>query len=124
MGTSHQHQAPNPKLQNPSLPRRVVVTGMSVACALGFETDSFWENLLSGRCGISRLPGIPDDSPLPVKMAGRIPDEVLEAALARYQIDDPDRLNQLALYVVGRALEDAGLPTDGQEPLEHDLIVG
>ena len=104
--------------------RRVVVTGLSVACALGFELDEFWQGLLEGRCGISRLPNIPEDSPLPVRIAGRISDEALTAALARQKLEDPDRSNQLALYAVGRALEDAGLPTDGARELDYDLIVG
>ena len=109
----------------PSIPsRRVVVTGVSVACALGFEIDELWHGLLKGRCGISRLPRIPDDSPLPVKIAGCIPDDALAAALPRYGIDVPDRSDQLGLYAVGRALEDAGLPTDGARALEMDLIVG
>jgi len=102
----------------------VVVTGMSVACALGFEVDGFWRGLLEGQCGISRLPGIPDDSPLPVKIAGCIDNASLAAALPRYGIDAPDRTDQLGLYAVGRALEDAGLPTDGGRELEMDLIVG
>ena len=100
-------------------PRRVVVTGMSVACALGFEVDEFWRNLLEGRCGISKI--LPDDSPLPVKIAGRISNEQLAAALARRKIDDePDRSSQLGLYVAGRALEDAGL----SGPREMDVILG
>lgn len=105
-------------------PRRVVVTGVSVACALGFEVEEFWRGLLEGRCGISRLPGIPDDSPLPVKIAGCIADEALAAALPRFGIDAPGRSDQLGLYAVGRALEDAGFPTDGARELEMDLIVG
>jgi 3-oxoacyl-(acyl-carrier-protein) synthase len=108
----------------PVQPRRVVVTGMSVACALGFEVEEFWGNLLAGHSGICRLPNVPDNSPLPVKVAGRIPDELLAAALERRKIDDPDRSSQLGLYAAERALEDAGLPTDGREPREMDVIVG
>jgi 3-oxoacyl-(acyl-carrier-protein) synthase len=104
--------------------RRVVVTGVSVACALGFELDQFWRGLLEGRCGISRVPGIPVDSPLPVKIAGCIANESLAGALPRYGIDVPGRSDQLGHYAVGRALEDAGLPTDGGRELEMDLIVG
>src|SRR5262249_54869360 len=80
--------------------------------------------LLEGRCGISRMPRIPDDSPLPVKIAGCIADDALATALPRFKIDAPDRSDQLGLYAVGRALEAAGLPTDGQRELEMDLIVG
>ena len=108
----------------PAAPRRVVITGASIACALGFEVEAFWRALLEGRSGISRIPGIPEDSPLPVKIAGRIEDEALAAALLRYDLRDPDRPNQLALYIVGRALEDAGLPTEGARQLDVDLIFG
>ncbi|HEY6168331.1 MAG TPA: beta-ketoacyl-[acyl-carrier-protein] synthase family protein [Verrucomicrobiae bacterium] len=105
-------------------PRRVVVTGMSVATALGFETGEFWDNLLAGRCGISRMSIVADDSPLPVKIAGRIPDEALTAILPEYDTDDPDRASQLALHIVGRALGDAGLPSDGKTDLDFDIIFG
>lgn len=107
-----------------SLPHRVVITGMSVACALGFEVEEFWAALLAGRCGISRLPWILDDSPLPTKYAGHIADADLAAALERLNIDDPDRSNQLALYAVGRALADAGLPTDGKTEIDAEMILG
>lgn len=106
------------------IPRRVVITGASVACALGIETESFWQRLIAGECGIHRLPWVPDDSPLPTKYAGWIDDELVNAAIARYQIDDPDRPVQLGLYVTGRALEDAGLPTDGATPLDMDVLAG
>ncbi len=105
-------------------PRRVVITGMSVACALGFEPEEYWRRLLAGECGIRHLPGIPEDSPLPTKYAGWIDDAAVAAVLPRYQIDDPDRANQLALYVAGRALEDAGLSTKGETPLDVDVIAG
>jgi 3-oxoacyl-(acyl-carrier-protein) synthase len=107
-----------------SLPRRVVLTGASVATARGCDLDTFWTNLGAGACGISRVPHVPDDSPLPVKHAGCIPDDLLRAATDRFGLDDPDRANQLALFAVGAALEHAGWPTDGQTELPHDLILG
>lgn len=109
---------------SPIVPRRVVITGMSVATALGFELDEFWRRLLAGESGIRRLAEYPDDHPLPTKIAGRIDDEVLADALQKWDVDDPDRANQLALVVVASALQNAGLPTDGREPLPHDLIFG
>ena len=107
-----------------SLPRRVVLTGASVATALGCDLDTFWTNLGAGTCGISRVPHVHDDSPLPVKHAGCIPDDLLRTATDRFGLDDPDRANQLALFAVGAALEHAGWPTDGQTELPHDLILG
>lgn len=107
-----------------SLPRRVVITGASVATALGFDLDTFWANLVAGACGISRVPQVPADSPLPVPHAGCIADAELAAAAERLNVDDPDRANQLALIAVGAALANAGWPTDGQADLPHDLILG
>lgn len=108
----------------PVTPRRVVITGMSVATALGFELGEFWRRLLAGESGIKRLPTIPEESPMPTKIAGHIDDDTLAAVLEKWNIEDPDRANQLALYVVGRALADAGLPTDGSTPLDFDLVFG
>jgi 3-oxoacyl-[acyl-carrier-protein] synthase II len=109
---------------SPLPPRRVVITGMSVACALGIELETYWGNLLSGQCGIRRQRNLPDDSPLPTKYCGWMDDELVTAASQRYRIDDPDRTIQLGLYVAGRALEDAGLPTDGKRASEVDVIAG
>jgi len=104
-------------------PRRVAVTGMSLACALGLEIETFWRALLSGACGIAPLPAAVRAA-LPVRIAGQISDEALDAGLLRYRIKDPDRSSRLALYVVGRALEDAGLPSDGSSDIDADLILG
>jgi 3-oxoacyl-(acyl-carrier-protein) synthase len=108
----------------PIVPRRVVITGMGVATALGFELEEFWQRLLSGESGIQRLTEYPDDDPLPTKIAGRIDAATLDAAMAAWDVQDPDRANQLGLVAVASALRHAGLPTDGNTPLPHDLMFG
>ncbi len=105
-------------------PRRVVVSGMSVASALGFELGEFWENILAGKSGISRLPFADADSPLRSKVGGLIDTAVLESHLPRYQIKDPDRATQLALFAAGSALESAGLESSIEKPLPYDTIAG
>src|SRR5215510_14010799 len=104
--------------------RRVVISGLSVATALGLETDAMWRALLAGDCGISVLPDGFAAPELPVRIAGRVDDAALAAGLQRYGIHERDRNGQLGLYVVGRALEDAGYPTDGGHVLDLDVIVG
>ncbi len=104
--------------------RRVAITGMSIASALGLEIEVFWSALLDGACGIRSLPAATEASGLPVRIAGQISDEALDAGLRRYRIRDPDRSSRLALYVVGRALEDAGLPADGGQDIAADIIMG
>lgn len=36
-------------------PRRVVVTGMGVVSSLGHDADTFYENLLEGKSGVSEI---------------------------------------------------------------------
>jgi 3-oxoacyl-[acyl-carrier-protein] synthase II len=61
---------------------------------------------------------------LPTRIGGRLDDALLAQVLETFDLHDPDRANQLALYVVGAALARAGLPTDGSQPMDHDLILG
>ena len=103
--------------------RRVVITGLGIATALGLEVDSMWRALLAGTCGISALPDGFAGPELPVRIAGQVDSVELAAALRRYDIHERDRNGQLGLYVVGRALEDAGYPVDDQV-LDLDIIVG
>ena len=104
--------------------RRVAITGMGVATALGFEVSAFWEALLAGRSGIRVLQNIPglEDAGIPRRIGGEVDHGQLEAVLSRYRIKDSDRCTQLGLYTAGRALEDAGFSTDGQEPLDLETI--
>lgn len=105
-------------------PHRVVITGLGVASALGCDAETFWANLLAGQCGIAPLPGLPEDSPLPVRIAGWVPDTMLAPALARLGVEEADRVGQFALTAVGQALAEAGWPVDGGRELEHDVILG
>ena len=108
----------------PVLPRRVVVTGLGVACALGFDPNTYWQRLLAGECGIRRWPPDAGGPALPVTIAGAIPDDALAAALGQPRQWQADRSGQLAVYVAGRALADAGLPSDGAHPRDMDVIIG
>jgi 3-oxoacyl-[acyl-carrier-protein] synthase II len=102
----------------PQLPRRVVVTGMNVVTALGFDLDEFWNNIVAGTSGISRVPFVPDDSPLPTQYAGCIDDKKLSAALTEQQIDEADRSDQLALLAATKTLQHAGYSVADSSPLE------
>jgi len=108
----------------PVEPRRVVVTGLGIACALGLDPSTYWQRLLAGESGIRyRKPSAFSDQ-FPVKIAGIVADDELAAAARRDDLRESDRNGLLALYVAGRALADAGLATDGAHPRDMDVIVG
>jgi len=52
--------------------RRVVVTGMGIACPLGVGVDHVWSRLTNGESGISAIQAF-DTKDLPSKVAGQVP---------------------------------------------------
>ena len=52
--------------------RRVVVTGMGIACPLGVGVAPVWKRLIEGESGINAIQSF-DTSDLPTKIAGQVP---------------------------------------------------
>jgi len=52
--------------------RRVVVTGMGIACPLGVGVDHVWKRLIEGQSGITAIQGF-DTTELTAKIAGQVP---------------------------------------------------
>ena len=104
-------------------PHRVAVTGMGVVCALGHDLEDFFRRVLSGESGLSMVPFALEND-FPVKVGGIVPEEYVAHGRERFELKEPDRWNQMGLSAVGYALEHAGLPSDGAQPLEIDLIFG
>ncbi|MEL7571220.1 MAG: beta-ketoacyl synthase N-terminal-like domain-containing protein, partial [Eubacteriaceae bacterium] len=53
--------------------RRVVVTGMGALTPVGNDVDTFWNNIISGVCGIGRITRF-DTSEYKVKIAAEVKD--------------------------------------------------
>ncbi len=94
--------------------RRVVVTGMGIACPLGLGTEHVWSRLLNGDSGITAIQGF-DVSELPAKIAGAVP----QGTRAEGKLDlaewipvkdqkKMDRFIQFALVAATEAVEDSG----------------
>jgi len=104
--------------------RRVVVTGMGIACPLGLGVEHVWRRLIAGESGIGAIQSF-DTSDLPAKIAGQVPagtraDGGLTLSEWVPQKDQKkmDRFIHLALVAATEAVEDSGwLPEDepGQE---------
>ncbi|HWT10015.1 MAG TPA: beta-ketoacyl-ACP synthase II [Roseomonas sp.] len=107
--------------QNGFSPRRVVVTGMGIACPLGLGVEHVWKRMLAGESGIGSIQSF-DVSSLPAKIAGQIP----AGARADGRLDlsewipvkdqkKMDRFIQFALVAAQEAVEDAGWHPDDEE---------
>ena len=101
--------------------RRVVVTGMGIACPLGLGVETVWTRLLAGQSGIGPISSF-DTSDLPAKIAGTIPagakaDGKLDMAewVPTKDQRKMDRFIQFALVAAIEAVEDSGWTPDGEE---------
>jgi len=101
--------------------RRVVVTGMGIACPLGIGIENVWKRLINGESGISAIQSF-DVGDLPAKIAGTIP----KGTKAEGKLDmaewvptkdqrKMDRFIQFAMVAATEAVEDSGWMPDNEE---------
>lgn len=104
--------------------RRVVLTGLGPVAPNGIGKAAFWEALVEGRSGISRIRGF-DASMYPCQVAGEVkgfdPEAFMEPRVARRLA----RFAQLAVAGAILAMQDAGLPThDGPDAPRRGVCLG
>lgn len=111
--------------------RRVVVTGMGIACPLGLGVANVWNRLIEGESGIRAIQSF-DVKDLPAKVAGQIP----AGPKSEGRLDLPewipvkdlrkmDRFIQYALVAATEAVEDSGWkPTDEDDRCATGVMIG
>jgi 3-oxoacyl-[acyl-carrier-protein] synthase II len=103
--------------------RRVVVSGLGVVSCLGTEVATFWNNLLAGKSGITRISHF-DPSNFSVQFGGEIKDfdatkKFDPKATKRY-----DRFTQFAMWATVDAVTDSKLSFDNEDKNRVGVIVG
>lgn len=102
---------------------RVVVTGIGVITSLGFDKDTFWNNIKNGKNGISLVESF-DTTGFPTKVAAEIknfdPKEYIDPKAAKRM----DRFTQFACAATKLALEDSKLDISSMDPFDAGVIIG
>ena len=107
-------------------PKRVVVTGMGVVSCIGQDVQTFWNNLISGVCGIDYVESFKD---MPVTFAGKVKDFDAE----KFGMDKPfirkqDNFTLYAMASAWQAMQQSGLIADGEnaniDPFRLGVYVG
>jgi 3-oxoacyl-[acyl-carrier-protein] synthase II len=100
--------------------RRVVVTGMGIACPLGLGVEHVWRRLINGESGIGAIQAF-DTKDLPSKVGGQVPAGV--KAEGRLDIGEwipvkaqkkMDRFIHLGMVAASEAVEDSGWLPDAE----------
>ncbi len=111
--------------------RRVVVTGMGIACPLGLGVEHVWKRLINGESGIRAIQSF-DVSDLPARIAGEIP--LGTKAEGKLDISEwipvkdqkkMDRFIQFALVAGTEAVEDSGwMPESEEDRCATGVMIG
>ena len=112
-------------------PRRVVVTGMGIACPLGLGVENVWKRLTAGESGLGAIQSF-DVSQLTAKIAGQVPTGPktegkldLNEWIPVKDLKKMDRFIQLALVAAEEAVEDAGWrPEDEDARCRTGVMIG
>lgn len=102
--------------------RRVVITGLGLATALGLDVETTWSRALAGVSGIRRPEG-PELDGAPLRGAGIVTADdwaTLRGAFPEEAGREGERRTLFALWAAARALEDAGLAP----PRRGGLVLG
>ncbi|WP_082926942.1 beta-ketoacyl-ACP synthase II [Paenibacillus tuaregi] len=87
---------------------RVVVTGMGVITSLGKDLDTFWDSLMNGKSGVSRIDSF-DVSDYTTQIAASVKDFNPEDYFDRKEARKMDRFVQFAVAAGSQALKDSGI---------------
>lgn len=106
--------------------KRIVITGMGVVSSLGVDVDPFYQNLLSGKSGISMITEFPCED-YSTRFAGVIRDFDVGDYLDKKQARRVDKFISYTMVAGKKALESGGLKADSLAALKKarcGVIIG
>ncbi|MCW8307581.1 beta-ketoacyl-ACP synthase II [Acidiphilium sp. PA] len=111
--------------------RRVVVTGMGIACPLGVGIEPVWQRLINGDSGIGAITAF-DASDLPCQVAGEMPPGTradggftLGEWVGVKDQKKMDRFIQLGMVAATEAMEDSGwVPRTEEDRYAAGVMIG
>lgn len=107
-----------------TMDRRVVVTGLGVVTPLGHQLDSFWQNILAGKCGIGPITAF-DASKFDTRIAAQVRDfDPVPAFPSPKEIRRTDRFSQFGVYAAYQALKDSGIDLDKIDRDTSGVFIG
>ena len=106
--------------------RKVVITGLGLATALGLEVEESWRKALSGVCGVSRVKLLCAGKSS-VQAAGQVSAEDWGRICSEFPSEaetEGERRTLFALWAAKKALSDAGLAQNGGDRSRFGVALG
>ncbi|GED69228.1 3-oxoacyl-[acyl-carrier-protein] synthase 2 [Brevibacillus reuszeri] len=102
---------------------RVVITGLGVISPNGNQVDHFWNSLVQGKSGISRIDTF-DTTRFKTKIAGIVRDFDAEGRFGRKEARRMDRFCQYAIAATDEAITDSGINLEQVDRERVGVYVG
>ncbi|OAA93079.1 beta-ketoacyl-ACP synthase II [Clostridium coskatii] len=103
--------------------KRVVITGLGAITPVGNDTDTFWNNIKDGVCGIDFIKAF-DVENYKAKVAAEVKGFDPHERLDRKESKRFDRFCQFAMVSAMEAVEDSKLDIEGVEKERFGVVIG
>ncbi len=103
--------------------RRVVITGGGVVSSVGVGKDTFWENLIAGKSGISRLTQF-DPSEFDSQIGGEVKEFDPSGVIPPKEVKRRARFVQFAIVAADEAVKDSDLDLSSLDPYRVGVVIG
>jgi 3-oxoacyl-[acyl-carrier-protein] synthase II len=105
------------------LKKRVVVTGLGAVTPIGIGKDEFWQSLLAGKSGISKITHF-DASEYTTQIAGEVKDFDPTKYIDKKEAKRMDPFTQFAVAASKMAFEDSGINLELEDRTRIGTMIG
>jgi 3-oxoacyl-[acyl-carrier-protein] synthase II len=103
--------------------QRVVVTGLGAVASLGHDVDTFWANLLAGKCGVDRISHF-DPKDFACQIGAEVRDWQAEQHMDPKEARRNDRYTQLGFVTAKQAIKDSALDMSKEDGDRVGVLIG
>ncbi len=102
--------------------RRVVVTGMGAVTPIGNDVSAFWESLINGKSGVSRITKFNAEA-FETKIAAEVKDFDVTKYINPKEARRMDPFTQYAIVAGDEAVRDSGLEVEKEDPTRIGVLI-
>src|SRR5690554_5342473 len=102
--------------------RRVVVTGLGVVSSLGISINEFWNNIINGKSGISKITKL-DISEFTSQIGAEIKNFNPEEYINAKEVKRLALFTQYAIFAANKALADSGLEINEKNTEKAGVLI-
>ena len=103
--------------------KKVVITGIGAITPIGIGKDEFWNNLINGKSGISKIT-LFDPSDLETQIAGEVKDFNPLDYMDKTEARRNDRFTQFVIVASDEAIKDSGINKEKFDSFRAGVIIG